>query len=209
MELHWGKHHQAYVTNLNGQIKGTELENKPLLEIIQAAWNGGAPTPAFNNAGQVWNHDFFWESMSPTPSELMWKEGGLDLGLAKKTHRSPALFFFLFTAQPSGALLAAIDRDLGGLDAFKNDFSAAGATQFGSGWAWLVLEGGKLKITKTPNAESPLCVPGQTPLLTMDVWEHAYYVDYENRRPEFIGVFVNELINWDKVAERYAAAGGQ
>ena len=113
------------------------------------------------------------------------------------------------TAQPSGALLAAIDRDLGGLDQFKKDFSAAGATQFGSGWAWLVLEGGKLKITKTPNAESPLCYPGQTPLLTMDVWEHAYYVDYQNRRPEFIGVFVNELINWDKVAERYAAAGGK
>ena len=152
------------------------------------------------------------------------------------------LFFPSSSAKPSGALLAAIDRDLGGLDAFKKDFSAAGATQFGSGWAWLVLEGGKLKITKTPNAESPLCFPGQTPLLTMDVWEHAYYgererrgggpgeqcflvsfnphappplflfpfaVDYENRRPEFIGVFVNELINWDVVAERFAAAGGK
>jgi superoxide dismutase, Fe-Mn family len=180
LEFHWGKHHQAYVTNLNGQIKGTPLEGKPLTDIIAAAWNGGDPTPAFNNAGQVFNHDFFWTSMSPKPTS------------------------------PSGALAAAIDRDLGGLEAFKKDFAAAGATQFGSGWAWLVLDpkDGKLKITKTPNAQSPLQA-GQVPLLTMDVWEHAYYLDYQNRRPDFIQTFINELINWDVVGERYAAAGGK
>jgi Fe-Mn family superoxide dismutase len=181
LEFHWGKHHQAYVTNLNGQIKGTPLEGKPLTDVISAAWNGGDPTPAFNNAGQVFNHDFFWASMSPKPTS------------------------------PSGALAAAIDRDLGGLDAFKKDFAAAGATQFGSGWAWLVLDpkdGNKLKITKTPNAQSPLQAV-QVPLLTIDVWEHAYYLDYQNRRPDFIQTFINELIDWGVVAKRFAAAGGK
>ena len=180
MEFHWGKHHQAYVTNLNGQIKGTPLEGKPLVDIIAAAWNGGNPTPAFNNAGQVFNHDFFWAGMSPAPTA------------------------------PAGAIAAAIDRDLGGLDAFKKDFAAAGATQFGSGWAWLVLDpaSGKLAITKTPNAQSPLQA-GQVPLLTMDVWEHAYYLDYQNRRPDFIQTYINELIDWGVVGQRYAAAGGK
>lgn len=180
LEFHWGKHHQAYVTNMNGQIKGTPLEGKPLEEIVAAAWNGGAPTPVFNNAGQVFNHNFFWESMSP-----------------KKT-------------APSGALAAAIDRDLGGMEGFKKDFAAAGATQFGSGWAWLVMDPAtkKLSIEKTPNAESPV-QKGKVPLLTMDVWEHAYYLDYQNLRPKFIETFINELINWDVVASRYAAAGGK
>ena len=140
MELHWGKHHRAYVTNLNGQIKGTDLESKSLEEIVKATWGGGKPTPAFNNAAQVWNHTFYWESMSP-----------------KKT-------------SPSAALAAAIDRDFGSLDTFAKEFSAAGATQFGSGWAWLVVDrsSGKLSIRKTANAETPLTDDSVTAILTMD-----------------------------------------
>ena len=140
MELHWGKHHRAYVTNLNGQIKGTDLENKPLEEIVKATWAGGKPAPAFNNAAQVWNHTFYWESMSP-----------------KKT-------------SPGAALAAALARDFGSMDNFVKEFSAAGATQFGSGWAWLVVErgSGKLAIRKTANAETPLTDDSVTAILTMD-----------------------------------------
>lgn len=177
LNFHHGKHHQAYVTNLNNQIKGTPLENLSLEEIIVKTWNNGKPTPEFNNAGQVFNHDFYWESITP---------------------KGPK--------EPSGELKAAIEKEFGSIDEFKKQFKAAGATQFGSGWAWLVLEDGKLKVTKTPNAENPLPAPSQKPLLTMDVWEHAYYLDYQNRRPDYITTFVEELIDWDKVAQRYAAA---
>jgi Fe-Mn family superoxide dismutase len=164
------------VNNLNGQIAGTDLEKLPLEEVMLKAWNGGKPTPAFNNAAQCVNHQFFWESMAP-------KAGGA----------------------PGGALAAAIARDFGSFDEFKAAFSAAGATQFGSGWAWLsVGAGGKLEVTKTANAENPWC-HGATPILTMDVWEHAYYIDTRNARPAYIASFFS-LINWAKVEERFAAA---
>ena len=175
-EFHYGKHHAAYLNNLNGQIKGKDLENMSLEEVMLKTWNGGNPTPEFNNAAQVINHTFFWESMAPN-------KGGA----------------------PSGKLADAIQRDFGSFDAFKDAFKTAGATQFGSGWAWLSTDkSGKLEVTKTPNAENPW-VHGKTPILTMDVWEHAYYLDVQNRRPDYMTTFF-DLINWDKVAERYAAA---
>ncbi len=175
-EFHYEKHHAAYVNNLNGQIAGTDLEKMTIEEVMMKTWNNGNPTAEFNNAAQVVNHTFFWESMGPN-------KGGA----------------------PSGDLASAIDRDFGSFDAFKDTFKAAGATQFGSGWAWLsVGSDGTLEVSKTPNAENPW-VHGKTPILTMDVWEHAYYLDVQNRRPDYIGSFF-DLINWDKVAERYAAA---
>ena len=177
MEIHWGKHHRAYVDNLNKQIAGSDLDKKTLEEIVVASWANGSPTPAFNNAAQVWNHTFFWESMKPNG-------GGV----------------------PTGKLGEAIVRDFGSFDKFKDEFKAAGATQFGSGWAWLNTDkAGKLSITKTPNAVNPV-VEGKTPILTMDVWEHAYYLDFQNRRPDFMASFLDKLVSWDAVAARYAAA---
>ena len=173
LDYHYGKHHQAYVTNLNNLIKGTEFENLSLEDIVKKAPAGGI----FNNAAQVWNHTFYWKSMRP-------KGGG----------------------SPSGKLKEMIERDFGGLDGFKKEFANAGATQFGSGWAWLVLDGGKLKCAKTPNAETPLTT-ATTPLLTMDVWEHAYYLDWQNRRPDYITAFLERLINWEFAAENLAKAG--
>ena len=171
LSFHYGKHHNAYVTNLNKLIEGGELENLSLEEIILKS-DGGV----FNNAAQVWNHTFYWESMKPN--------GG---------------------GNPSGELAKKIDEDFGSFDKFKEEFATAGATQFGSGWAWLVLENGKLKVTKTANAETPL-TQGQTPLLTMDVWEHAYYLDYQNKRPDYISTFLDKLVNWDFAAKNFAAA---
>ena len=178
MELHWDKHHRAYVTNLNAQIKDTELDaaDKTIEEVVKATWNGGKPTPAFNNAAQVWNHSFFWHSMKETKSELVWRESVWererqresgkrgDRGKLKTSKNKNK------TASPSGALAAALDRDFGSLDAFKKEFSTAGATQFGSGWAWLVLEKatGKLLVRKTGNAETPLTDESVVPILTMD-----------------------------------------
>jgi Fe-Mn family superoxide dismutase len=176
LEFHWGKHHRTYVTNLNGQVKGTPLENKSLDEVVVETWNNGNPTPAFNNAAQAWNHTFFWESLKPN--------GG---------------------GEPSGDLKKAIEEAFGSFDDFKTQIKQAGATQFGSGWAWLVVDNGKLAITKTPNAENPV-TQGKTPILTLDVWEHAYYLDVQNRRPDYLTTVVDQLINWDKVAERYHAA---
>lgn len=192
-EFHWGKHHRAYVDNLNKQVVGTELEEKHLEDVVRIAYNKGDPLPAFNNAAQAWNHEFFWESMKPG--------GG---------------------GKPSGELLARIEKDLGSFDNFANEFKTAAATQFGSGWAWLVyksetLDVGnavnpkasdndqKLAVVKTPNAVNPL-VWNDYPLLTIDVWEHAYYLDYQNRRPDFISVFMEKLVNWDAVNARYEAA---
>lgn len=177
LDFHWGKHHRAYVDNMNKQIAGTELEGKSLEEIVLASWNNGSPTPVFNNAAQVWNHTFFWESMKPN--------GG---------------------GEPTGKLMDAIKASFGSFDEFKTQFKNAGATQFGSGWAWLVADkSGKLSIEKTPNAVTPV-VEGKTPILTMDVWEHAYYLDVQNRRPDYMTTFVDKLINWDEVAKRYQAA---
>jgi Fe-Mn family superoxide dismutase len=166
LEFHHGKHHQAYVTNLNKLLEGKPEANKSLEEIIQSSEG-----PVFNNAAQVWNHTFYWSSMKPN--------GG---------------------GHPTGDLLAAITRDFGGFDKFKAAFADAGATQFGSGWAWLVLEKDKLAVTKTANADLPL-KHGQKALLTMDVWEHAYYIDYRNARPKYIETFLDKLANWDFAAE--------
>jgi Fe-Mn family superoxide dismutase len=174
--FHHGKHHAAYVTNLNKLIEGTDLASKSLEEIVKATFGDPAKAGIFNNAAQVWNHTFFWESMKPG--------GG---------------------GAPTGAIADKINADLGGYDKFVEAFKTAAATQFGSGWAWLVLENGTLKVTKTSNAENPL-VHGQTPLLTLDVWEHAYYLDYQNKRPDFISAYLEHLVNWDAVNARLAAA---
>lgn len=174
--FHHGKHHAAYVTNLNKLIEGTELASKSLEEIVKATFGDPAKAGIFNNAAQVWNHTFFWESMKPG--------GG---------------------GAPTGAIAEKINADFGGYDQFAEAFKTAAATQFGSGWAWLVLENGTLKVTKTPNAENPL-VHGQTPLLTLDVWEHAYYLDYQNKRPDFISTYLEHLVNWDAANARLAAA---
>jgi Fe-Mn family superoxide dismutase len=174
--FHHGKHHAAYVTNLNNLIAGTDLEGKSLEEVILAVAGDASKAGIFNNAAQVWNHTFYWQSMKPG--------GG---------------------GQPSGALLEKINADFGSFEAFVDAFKAAGATQFGSGWAWLVLENGSLKVTKTANADLPLA-HGQKALLTMDVWEHAYYLDFQNRRPDYISTFLTNLVNWDFAAANLAAA---
>ena len=176
LEFHYGKHHAAYMTNLNNLVAGTDLEAKSLDDTILAVAGDASKAGIFNNAAQVWNHTFYWQGMKPN--------GG---------------------GQPTGALAARIDADFGSFDAFKEQFKAAGATQFGSGWAWLVLDNGVLKITKTPNADLPLA-HGQKALLTMDVWEHAYYLDYQNRRPDYMTTFLDKLVNWDFVAANLAAA---
>lgn len=175
-DFHYGRHHQAYVTNLNNLIKDSPLERQSLEDLIKGSYKDTTKTGVFNNAAQVWNHTFFWSSMKP--------HGG---------------------GAPSGNLAAAITRDCGGLDKFKEQFKAAAVGQFGSGWGWLVAEGGKLKIAATSNAVNPLA-EGQTALLTCDVWEHAYYLDYQNRRPDFVQTFLDHLINWDFVGQNLAKA---
>ena len=166
LEFHHGKHHKAYVDNLNKLLDGKPEASKSLEEVIM-----GSEAGVFNNAAQIWNHTFYWSSMKPN--------GG---------------------GKPTGDLAAAIDRDFGSFDKFKEEFTAAGTTQFGSGWAWLVLEGGKLKVTKTGNADLPM-KHGQKALLTMDVWEHAYYIDFRNARPKYIETFLTSLANWDFALE--------
>ncbi len=175
-EYHYGKHHAAYVTNLNKLTDGTELANKSLEEVIQISFKDSSKAGIFNNAAQVWNHTFFWNCLKPA--------GG---------------------GAPTGDLAAKINQDFGSFDKFKEEFSNAAATQFGSGWAWLVDDGGTLKVMKTPNAENPLA-HGKKALLTIDVWEHAYYIDHRNARPAFIKNFLEQLVNWDFVAENYAKA---
>jgi Fe-Mn family superoxide dismutase len=174
MGFHYGKHHKAYVDNLNKLATGTEFADMKLEDVIKKS-AGGANQPIFNNSAQIWNHTFFWESM---------KAGG--------------------GGKPSGKLAAMIDSDLGGYDKFKTDFAQAAVTQFGSGWAWLVVEGGKLAFKKTGNAETPLTTTAK-PLLTIDVWEHAYYLDYQNRRPDFVNAVIDGLLDWDRANERLGA----
>jgi len=171
LEFHHDKHHQAYVTNGNNAIKGTEFEGKSLEEIVKGSF--GKNAAVFNNAGQHYNHLHFWNWMKPN--------GG---GGASKV---PA------------ALAKAIDSDLGGFDKFRTDFIAAGTTQFGSGWAWLSLKDGKLQVTKTPNGESPLVHGNAHPLLGVDVWEHSYYIDYCNARPKYLEAWFDNLVNWEHV----------
>jgi superoxide dismutase, Fe-Mn family len=174
-DYHYGKHHAAYVTNLNKLVEGTPMDSMSLEDVIKQSFGDSSKVGVFNNAAQVWNHTFFWSCL---------KAGG--------------------GGAPTGELAAKIDASFGSLDKFKEEFSNAAATQFGSGWAWLVDDGGTLKVTKTPNAENPL-VHGQKPLLTLDVWEHAYYLDFQNARPAFIKNFLDNLVNWDFVAQNLAA----
>ena len=166
LDVHYGKHHQAYVTNLNKLVAGKPEEKKSLEELIKTSEAG-----VFNNAAQIWNHTFYWSSMKP-------KGGG----------------------QPTGDLLSAIRRDFGSFDKLKEEFSAAATALFGSGWAWLVESGGKLSVTKTADADLPM-KHGQKALLTIDVWEHAYYIDHRNERPKYIEVFLASLANWDFALE--------
>jgi len=177
MRLHHDKHHQAYVDKANAALEGTEHAGKPIEEVIANldALPDNIRGPVRNNGGGHVNHSMFWESMSP--------DGG---------------------GEPSGDLASAIGSAFGSFDAFKEQFEAAGANQFGSGWAWLVLDGSVLKVTSTPNQDSPLTA-GQTPLLGNDVWEHAYYLKYNNRRPEYLKTWWN-VVDWNRVGERYAAA---
>ncbi|MEX0298918.1 MAG: superoxide dismutase [Kordiimonas sp.] len=176
LSFHYGKHHNAYVVNLNNLIADTDFSSKSLEEIMEATADDASKAGIFNNAAQVWNHTFYWHSMSPN--------GG---------------------GKPTGTLAAKIDEDFGSFDAFVTAFKAAGATQFGSGWAWLVLRDGKLAVEKTANAECPL-TDGAVPLLTMDVWEHAYYLDFQNRRPDYIETFLTSLISWDFAAANLETA---
>lgn len=170
MEFHYGKHHQAYVTNLNGLVKGTEFENSSLEDIIKKSSGG-----VFNNAAQVWNHTFFWHSMKPA--------GG---------------------GKPAGALAAAIDKKWGGFDAFKEAFTKSAVGNFGSGWTWLVKKAdGSVELVNTSNAATVLTTADKA-LLTIDVWEHAYYIDYRNARPKFVETFLTSLANWDFAAKNFA-----
>ncbi|MCB0516279.1 MAG: superoxide dismutase [Chitinophagales bacterium] len=178
MEIHHGKHHAGYTNNLNAAIAGTELEGKTIEELLKVASTNAAVR---NNGGGFYNHSLFWQIMSPN--------GG---------------------GQATGDLAAAIERDFGSFDAFKEQFSKAAATRFGSGWAWLCVEkGGKLNICSTANQDNPLMdIEGTcnaTPILGLDVWEHAYYLNYQNRRPDYISAFFN-VINWQEVARRFAEA---
>lgn len=175
LEIHHGKHHKAYVDKLNAAIGGTQLDGEALESIVQAASESGQQG-IFNNAAQAWNHAFLWHSMSPT--------GG---------------------GEPTGALADAIKRDFGGIEKFRNDFKQAALGQFGSGWAWLVANEGRLKIVSTGNADTPLTGP-DTPLLTLDVWEHAYYLDFQNQRDRYVDVFLSNLIHWDFASRNFDAA---
>lgn len=174
LEFHHGRHHKTYVDTLNRLVEGKPEASMSLEEIIVATYHDDSKTTMFNNAAQVWNHTFFWNSM---------KKGG--------------------GGEPPAELKKAIDQDLGGYEKFAKDFKEAATTQFGSGWAWLVVDAGKLKIIKTANAVDPIA-GGQTALLTCDVWEHAYYLDYQNRRPDFVQAFLDHLVNWDFVAQNLA-----
>ncbi|WP_306252566.1 superoxide dismutase [Parvularcula sp. IMCC14364] len=177
LSFHYGKHHQAYVDNLNKMIAGTPHDGASLEAIVTESAINSDMQGVFNNAAQIWNHTFYWHSMSAN--------GG---------------------GKPTGKIAELIDRDFGSYDEFKSAFAAAGATQFGSGWAWLVLKGEKLEVRKTANADTPLTEIGVTPLLTMDVWEHAYYLDFQNKRPAYIETFLDKLVNWDFANQNLAAA---
>ncbi|MEP6678265.1 MAG: superoxide dismutase [Betaproteobacteria bacterium] len=176
LSFHYGKHHKAYVDNLNKLVAGTEYESATLEKIIADTAGNADKAGLFNNAAQIWNHTFYWNSL---------KGGG--------------------GGKPSGKLAQMIESDLGGFENFKKEFAATTVSQFGSGWGWLAVEGGKLKIVKTGNAEVPF-TKGQKPLLTIDVWEHAYYLDYQNRRPDYVNALIDKLLNWDFAAENLSKA---
>jgi len=167
IDFHYGKHHQAYVDNANRLIQGTELENLPLEEIIKKTSGDTSKAGIFNNAAQVWNHTFYWHSLKPN--------GG---------------------GPPTGPIADRIKATWGNYAKFVEELKTAGVTQFGSGWVWLVADGNALRIEKTANADNPLA-HGRKPLITIDVWEHAYYLDYQNRRPDYLTAVIEKLINWD------------
>jgi len=169
--FHYGKHHKGYVDNLNKLIAGTEYAGLPLEKIITSASDLPEKTAIFNNAAQIWNHTFYWNSMTP-------KGGG----------------------EPPAPLKQRIDASFGSIDACKKELAGAAVAQFGSGWAWLVLDGDKLKVMKTGNADTPLTM-GVKPLLTVDVWEHAYYLEYQNRRADYVNAVLDKLINWEFAAQ--------
>jgi Fe-Mn family superoxide dismutase len=169
--LHYGKHHAAYVKNLNALVAGTRFADMPLEHVIAASVGSEETQKIFNNAAQAWNHAFFWKCLKP---------GG---------------------GKPGRAIARQVDESFGGYAQFKEQFSKAAVDDFGSGWVWLVARGDKLEILATSNAGNPLTM-GATPLLALDVWEHAYYLDYENRRPEFVDAVVGKLLDWDFAAEQ-------
>ena len=179
MEIHHGKHHNAYVTNLNAALEGTGLENKDLGELISDLDSGPEDKRAAvrNNGGGHWNHTLFWQVMAPAGS----------------------------VGEPSDALMGAVNAKFGSGDACKEAFNTAGATRFGSGWAWLIVKDGGVDVVSTPNQDNPLMDGSGTPILGLDVWEHAYYLNYQNRRPDYIAAWVN-VINWNKVNELFDAA---
>jgi Fe-Mn family superoxide dismutase len=170
LSFHYGKHHKTYVAKATDMVKGTEFADASLEDIVKATHGKADKKGLFNNAAQAWNHSFYWRSLTP--------KGGA----------------------PSGKLLDKINTDFGELAKLKDELSKAAVTQFGSGWAWLVLDGGKLKVVQTANADTPLAT-GQTPLLTIDVWEHAYYLDHQNKRPDYVTAVIDNLINWEFAAE--------
>ena len=172
LDFHHGKHHQTYVTNLNNLIKDTDLKDSSLEEIVVKSSKDSSMAGIFNNAGQHWNHILFWQCMKPNGGGSMPSE-----------------------------LESRITSDLGGIDQFKEAFIQAGITQFGSGWAWLAIDNGKLVVTKSPNASNPL-VDGMKPILGCDVWEHSYYIDYRNKRPDYLKAFLDSLVNWEFVASQ-------
>ncbi|MCM2258379.1 MAG: superoxide dismutase [Vicinamibacteria bacterium] len=174
--FHYGKHHKAYVDNTNKLIAGTDLAEAKLEDIVKAAWGKPEKKGLFNNSAQVWNHTFYWNSLSPK------------------------------STSPSAQLKARIEADFGSFQKLRDDFANAAVTQFGSGWAWLVVDGGKLKLMQTANAETPLAT-GQHALLTVDVWEHAYYLDYQNRRPDYVATVLDKILNWEFASENFAKAG--
>lgn len=174
IEFHYGKHHRAYVDNANKLIAGTPFENESMETIIQKTAGDASKTGIFNNTAQIWNHSFYWQCLKPG--------GG---------------------GAPTGAIAANITTTWGSYEKFVEELKTAGTTQFGSGWAWLVLDNRQLKIVKTANADTPIA-RGLKPLLTLDVWEHAYYLDYQNRRPDYLTAVIDKLINWDFVNGRIA-----
>ena len=176
ISFHYGKHHKTYVDNLNNLVKGTDLESATLESIVNATAGKADKAPVFNNAAQIWNHTFYWHSMKP--------HGG---------------------GKPSGHLAQMIDAAFGSYDEFRKQFSATTVSQFGSGWGWLVVDGGALKVVKTGNAEVPF-TKGQKPLLTIDVWEHAYYLDHQNKRAAYVDAVIDRLLNWDFAAANLAKA---
>ena len=176
LNFHHGKHHNTYVTALNDLVKGTDLEGKSLQEVVKASYGDESKQAIFNNAGQHWNHSLFWPSMKANGGGAM-----------------------------PGELEAKVAEDFGDFTAFKEAFIKAGVGQFGSGWCWLVVDNGKLAVTKTPNAVNPLAL-GQSAILGCDVWEHSYYIDYRNRRPDYIAAFLDSMVDWEVVTQRMSDA---